>query len=286
MKEFKDKVAVITGAASGIGYGLVERCIKEGMKVVLADIDKRGLKKAEQELKELYPEAEYMSVITDVSKPEEVEALAKTTFDTHGAVHLLFNNAGVTNVQFTWNYTVKDWQWELGVNLFGVIYGIKYFVPRMLEQDFESLIVNCASIEGLVFGEIAGGAIYGVSKHAIVSLSEALKTDLEIINKEVKVAVVCPGMVDTKIIINNRNRPKEWKNAPNEVFRDKKVDESAEKLNKYLLQGKPPMKPTEAADIIFQGIIDEKFYILTDKGDVLKGLVKERFEGILKAFNE
>ena len=284
MKEFKDKVAVITGAASGIGYGLVQRCIKEDMKVVLADIDKRGLKNAEQNLKELYPKAEFISVITDVSKPEDVEALAKTTFDTFGAVHLLFNNAGVTNVQFTWNYTIKDWQWQLGVNLFGVIYGIRYFVPKMLEQDFESLVINTSSIEGLVFGALAGAATYGVSKHAIISLSESLKEDLETVNKGVKVAVACPGMVDTKIILNNRNRPKEWKNDPSEVIQDIKIDEVKEKLEKYLLQGKPPMKPNEAADIIFKGIMDEKFYILTHTDDILKGLVKDRFEGILKAF--
>ena len=284
MKEFKDKVAVITGAGSGIGYALVERCVKEGMKVVIADIDKRGLRNAEKNLKELSLEAEVIYVLTDVSKPEDVEALVKTTFNTFGAVHLLFNNAGVTNVQFPWNYTVKDWQWQLGVNLFGVIYGIKYFVPKMLEQEFDSLIVNTASIEGLVFGALAGAATYGVSKHAIISLSESLKEDLELVSKKVKVAVLCPGMVDTKIVINNRNRPKEWKNDPSEVIQDLKIDNAAEKLNKYLLQGKPPMKPTEAADIIFKGIMDEKFYILTHKDDILKGLVKERFERILKAF--
>ena len=285
MKEFKDKVAVITGAASGIGYGLVERCIKEGMKVILADIDKRGLKKAEQNLNELYPEAKFIAVITDVSKPEDVEALAKITFDTFGAVHLLFNNAGASNTQFTWNYTVKDWQWQLGVNLFGVIYGIKYFVPKMLEQGFESLVVNTSSIEGLVFGALAGAATYGVSKHGIISLSESLKEDLEIVNKRVKVAVVCPGMVDTKIILFNRNRPKEWKNDPSEVIQDLKINDSNEKLNKYLLQGKSPMTPTEAAGIIFKGIMEEKFYILTHKDEILKGLVKERFDGIFQAFD-
>ena len=284
MKDFKDKVAVITGAGSGIGYALVEHCIKEGMKVVLADISKRGLKNAEKNLNLVNPEAELIYVLTDVSKPEDVEALAKTTFDTFGAVHLLFNNAGVTNVQFPWNYTVKDWQWQLGVNLFGVIYGIRYFVPKMLEQDFDSLIVNTSSIEGLVFGALAGAATYGVSKHAIISLSESLKEDLEIVSKRVKVAVLCPGMVDTKIVLNNRNRPKEWKNDPNEIIQDIKIDDATEKLNKYLLQGKPPMQPAEAADLIFKGIMDEKFYILTHTDDILKGLVKDRFEGILKAF--
>lgn len=282
MKDFKSKVAVITGAGSGIGLALVNKCVEEGMKVVLADINERALKRAERKLNKVG--AEVLTVVTDVSKPKDIEMLAAKTINTFGEVHLLFNNAGVSNAKYTWNYTLKDWEWQLGVNLFGVIYGIQTFVPIMLKQNKECLIVNIASIEGLISGSGPGGAIYGVSKHGIISLSESLRTELAQIKAKVKITVACPGWVHTRIFRINRNRPTELKNEPNEEIEDYKLDDSAG-LFQELFDKSPPILPETAADKIFQGIKEDKFYILTHKDDVLKEKVKERFDEILKAFD-
>ncbi|MFX1320462.1 MAG: SDR family NAD(P)-dependent oxidoreductase [Promethearchaeota archaeon] len=282
MKDFKGKVAVITGAGSGIGLALVNKCIKEGLKVVLADIDERASRRVERKLNKAG--AEVLTVVTDVSKPKDVDMLAAKTIDTFGEVHLLFNNAGVGNTKYTWNYTLKDWEWQLGVNLFGVIYGIRTFVPIMLKQNNECLIVNIASLEGLISGSGPGGAIYGVSKHGIISLSETLRMELNQINAKVKVAVVCPGWVHTKIFRINRNRPTELKNKPNDEIEDSKLNDSAE-LFQELFDKSPPILPETAADKIFQGIKENEFYILTHKDLVLKERINTRFDEILKAFD-
>lgn len=147
MEEFKNKVAVITGAASGIGRAIADRCVREGMKVVLSDVEEEALARTRQEL-----EAASTDVLiqkTDVAKADEVEALAKKTFDAFGATHLLFNNAGVGILDLIWETTLADWKWILGVNLWGVIHGIRSFVPRMIEQGDEGHIVNTASVAGL-----------------------------------------------------------------------------------------------------------------------------------------
>lgn len=282
MKDFEGKVAVITGAGSGIGLALVNKCIDKGMKVVLADIDERALMRAERKLKKVG--TEIITVVTDVSKPKDVEMLASKTIATFREVHLLFNNAGVSITKYTWNYTLKDWEWQLGVNLFGVIYGIRTFIPIMLNQNKECLIVNIASIEGLISGSGPGGAIYGVSKHGIISLSETLRTELDQIGAKVKVAVACPGWVHTKIFRINRNRPTELKNKPNDEIEDSKLDDSAG-LFQQLFDKSPPILPKTAADIIFQGIKENKFYILTHKDLVLKERIIARFDEILKAFD-
>ena len=282
MKDFKSKVAVITGAGSGIGLALVNKCVEEGMKVVLADIDERALKRAERKLKKVG--AEILTVATDVSKPKDIEMLATKTIATFGEVHLLFNNAGVSNAKCTWNYTLKDWEWQLGVNLFGVINGIRTFVPIMLKQNKDCLIVNIASIEGLISGSGPGGAIYGVSKHGIISLTETLRTELAQIKTKLNIAVACPGWVHTKIFRINRNRPEEFQNEPNKEIEDYKLDDSTG-LFQELFDKSPPILPEAAADKIFQGIKEDKFYILTHKDDVLKEKVKERFDEILKAFD-
>ncbi|UCG54662.1 MAG: SDR family NAD(P)-dependent oxidoreductase, partial [Dehalococcoidia bacterium] len=170
MKDFKGKVAVITGAASGIGYGLAERAAKEGMRIVLSDIEEDALIKAEKDIKSLGVDT--IAVKTDVSKADDVKNLADKTLKDFGAVHLLCNNAGVGPWNALRQTTLADWEWVLGVNLWGVIYGIYFFLPIMLKQSGESHIVNTGSIEAIV-GRIYH-SLYCVSKYGIMALSETL----------------------------------------------------------------------------------------------------------------
>ncbi len=302
MKEFKGKVAVITGAGSGIGLALAERCAKEGMKIVLADIDEKFLRKAQRRIKRL--ETDVISVLTDVSKVSNIEALASKTLDTFGAINLLVNNAGIGNTKYTWDYTLKDWEYQLGVNLWGVIHGVRIFTPIMLKQDNECHIVNISSMEGLASGSGPGGAVYGVSKHGVISLSETLRTDLELKGiDELKVSVVCPGFVNTRILLEDTHRPKEFENAPEEQVESTRGEDYFSKLGAELgteldvefdaesgvnfddiFKITKFMSPEEAANIIFQGIREEKFYIFTHKDDVMNLLIKHRFDEILKEF--
>ncbi|MFW9875088.1 MAG: SDR family NAD(P)-dependent oxidoreductase [Candidatus Thorarchaeota archaeon] len=286
MKEFKDKVAVITGAASGIGMELARLCTKEGMKVVIADIDKKRLPRVERRMKR--EGATVIAIETDVSQREEIEKLAEITLDIYGEVHLLVNNAAVGNTKYTWNYTLRDWEWQLGVDLFSVIHGIRIFIPIMLKQDNNCHIVNVSSIEGLIFGSGPGGSIYGMSKHAIVSLTETLSRELEVVGSKVKVSVVCPGWVSTRIIYGDIHRPEKLQNPLEEQIIDtrnediySKLDYDIEEVSKLSL----PITPERAAEIILKEVKEEKLYILTHKDSFLRGIVKERFDRILAAFD-
>ena len=195
MQEFQDRVAVITGAASGIGLGLARRCAQEGMKVVLADIEEAALREAETEMQaEGKP---VMAVVTDVSIASDVEGLAQRTLEAFGAIHLLCNNAGVGVVRSVWESTLADWQWVLGVNLWGVIHGVRVCVPIMLAQDCDCHIVNVASISGLIVGP-GSSSSYNVSKHGVVSLSETLYYELAQRGPKIHVSVVCPSFVTTR----------------------------------------------------------------------------------------
>ncbi|MFX0027570.1 MAG: SDR family NAD(P)-dependent oxidoreductase [Candidatus Hermodarchaeota archaeon] len=285
MKEFKSKVAVITGAGSGIGLALAERCAKEGMKVVLADIDEKFLRRAMRRMRRL--KAEAISVLTDVSQVSNIEELAKRTLETFSAVHLLINNAGIGNTKYTWNYTLKDWEYQLGVNLWGVIHGVRIFTPIMLKQDEECHIVNVSSMEGLFSGSGPGGAIYGVSKHGVISLSETLRTDLDMKRSKIKVSVVCPGFVNTRILFGDTHRPEEYQNLPSEQIEDTRGEDYISKLGVNVedaLEQTKIISPEEAAQKIFQAVKQDKFYILTHKDDLMKRLVKERFDEILEEF--
>src|SRR6266487_768551 len=202
MKQFQDKVAVVTGAASGIGRALADSSAALGMKVVLADVEERALKQAEEELQARG--AEVVALRTDVSVEASVEALARLAFSTYRAVHLLFNNAGMTLDTPLLESTLADWQWVLGVNLWGVIYGIHSFVPRMLAQGSEGHIVNTASAAGLI--SHAGRGSYNVSKHGVVALSETLALELAAQKAALKASVLCPGLVNTRITDAERNR--------------------------------------------------------------------------------
>jgi NAD(P)-dependent dehydrogenase (short-subunit alcohol dehydrogenase family) len=254
MKEFKGKVAVITGAASGIGRGIAERCVDEGMKTVLADIDDANLAKAETELKTLG--GTVLAVRTDVSKRADVEHLASQTLDAFGQVHLLFNNAGVGAGGSAWEATWNDWEWVIGVNLWGVIHCVKVFTPLMLAQNVECHMVNTASAAGLIVG--GPSAPYSATKHAVVALSESIYLTLQRRSALVKVSVLCPGLVRTDIANTERHRPAGLKNEPVEMTPEMRAG-----LNFFKAAIEAAMPPLQVADIAFQAIKNEQFYIVT-----------------------
>ncbi len=253
MKEFKGKVAVITGAASGIGRGIAERCVKEEMKVVLADINEADLAKAETELNAMG--GTVLGVRTDVSKRSDVEQLARQTLDAFGFVHLLFNNAGFAAGGSPWDATWNDWEWVIGVNLWGVIHGVKIFTPIMIAQNTECHIINTSSAAGLIAG--GSSAPYAVTKHGVVALSEVLYATLQQRNSLVKASVLCPGLVRTNIANAERNRPEELRNEPVTLTPEMLAGFAA-----FKAAIEASMSPLQVADVVFEAIKNEQFYIL------------------------
>ncbi len=274
MKDFQNKVAVVTGAASGIGRALAEKSAALGMKIVLADVEEPALKQAEQELKA--SGADVIAVRTDVSQARDVEALANLTFTTYGAVHLLFNNAGVSVSKTVWGSSLADWQWVLGVNLWGVIYGIHFFVPRMLAQGSEGHIVNTASGAGLVAH--TGQACYSVSKHGVVALSETLALELAAHGASLKASLLVPGWVNTRITEAERNRPQALQSAA-EQEQAPPEGTSWQQVSQQALQA--GMSSLQVAEMTFDAIRQDKFYIFTDP-NLIKPGVQMRMEDILQ----
>ena len=267
------KVAVITGAASGIGKGLAERFAAEGMRVVLADVEEESLAKLATDLKA--KSATVLTVKTDVSNAAAVEDLAVQTLDTFGAVHILCNNAGVVCSRPVWEHTLADWEWVLGVNLWGVIHGIRAFVPRMLAQGDKCHIVNTASILGLVGG--SGEGIYKVSKHGVVVLSETLADELAQKEANIQVHVLCPGWVRTGILESSRNRPDALQNPKVEVPQRQETIGSSRNVRTEMEAG---MSPAEVAEHVYNAIQTGVFYIHTHPEH--KAWVRERMERIFK----
>ncbi|MYG00415.1 SDR family NAD(P)-dependent oxidoreductase [Candidatus Poribacteria bacterium] len=259
-------VAVITGAASGIGRGMAERFAAEGMAVVLADIEEEPLAELEADLRT--KGATVLAVRTDVSNADDIENLAAQTVDTYGAVHILCNNAGVVCSRPIWEHTPADWEWVLGVNLWGVIHGIKAFVPRMLKQETECHIVNTASILGLIRGP--GEGIYKVSKHGVVALSETLADELAQKGSQIQVHVLCPGWVRTGILESARNRP--------DVVPHHQRQETT-KSHSVRAEMEAGMSPAEVADHVYNAIQSGTFYIHTHPEH--KDWVRARMEGVL-----
>jgi NAD(P)-dependent dehydrogenase (short-subunit alcohol dehydrogenase family) len=271
MKQFKDKVAVITGAASGIGRGLAERCVQEGMKVALADVEADALTKTEASMKS--SGATVLAVRTDVSQARDVETLAQKTLDAFGAVHLLCNNAGVAGTAApVWESTLADWEWVMGVNLWGVIHGLRVFVPLMLAQHTDCHIVNTASMAGLI--SCPGLAAYKVTKHGVVTLSETLYHELAERGAKVKVSVLCPGIVNTRIMESARNRPG---HLPDREPLDPASAAGWQALCQLVPAG---MSPAQVADAVFKALREDRFYIFTHPED--KESVRTRMEDILQ----
>ena len=276
MKAFQGKVAVVTGAASGIGRALAERCAQEGMKVVLADIEEPALMQTSRDL--AAQGAQTLAVPTDVSQAGEVETLARKAFETYSAVHLLCNNAGVGGGKSAWESSLADWEWVLGVNLWGVIHGIHFFVPRMLEQRSEGHIVNTASMAGLTYGP--GQSIYKVSKHGVVSLSETLYYELALRGASLKVSVLCPGLVSTNILDAQRNRPARLQAASVKEPLSPQAEAVVQRFQQAVREAMPP---GQVADIVFEAIREERFYILTHP--TWKAAIQSRMEDMLQERN-
>jgi len=262
------RVAVVTGAASGIGLGLCERFAAEGMRVVMADVEEPALREAAVRLSA--QGSEILAVTTDVARAEDVEALRDKAVQAFGAVHVLCNNAGVGGPHGPlWQATRGDWEWVLGVNLWGVIHGIQSFVPVLLEQD-AAHIVNTASVFGIFAGALGP---YGISKHAVVALTETLYFQLRERGARVGVSVLCPGAVQTRFGSSARNRPVEV--GPSAASGDAERA-SEEQFDRLLATAK---QPSEVAELVLQGIHDGRFYILTS--DNRNAAIRRRADEIL-----
>jgi NAD(P)-dependent dehydrogenase (short-subunit alcohol dehydrogenase family) len=270
MQDFRDKVAVVTGGASGIGRAMVDRFAQAGMRVVIADVEASALAMAERELRDRG--VTVLGVKTDVAKPEDVEALAKAAVEKFGGVHVLCNNAGVSVGGPMWEHTLADWEWVFGVNLWGVIYGIRTFVPIMLKQNQPAHIVSTASLAGLTSNAFLG--VYNATKHAVVTLSETLAQELAMVGAPIKVSVLCPGFVSTKIADSHRNRPGTLADGA-----DKNQPAEFEQVIRAAIAG--GLDPAVVGNLVFEAIRDEKFYVLPHP-ELTKTRVRDRMEGILE----
>lgn len=279
MKTFKDKVAVITGGASGLGREFANVAARLGMKLVLADVQRDALDRAREEL--TAQGASVLALVCDVRKGEQVQALADATIAEFGGVHLVFNNAGVGSGGLIWENTEADWEWVLGVNVWGVIHGVRIFTKLMLDAaakdaDFEGHIVNTASMAGMANAPAMG--VYNVSKHAVVSLTETLYQDLQLVGAPIGASVLCPYFVPTGISQSHRNRPEDVRMSQRPTASQLA---SQAMTDKAVSSGK--VSAAEVAEATFKAIGDGQFYIFSHPG-ALSG-VQERMEAILTVSN-
>ncbi|MEH6567649.1 MAG: SDR family NAD(P)-dependent oxidoreductase [Halioglobus sp.] len=269
MQDFADKTAVVTGAASGIGLELAMIFAEQGMNVVLADIENKKLEEALLEVRAAGAAA--IAVVTDVGDSESVKALLNAALENFGEVHVLCNNAGVYTGGMLWEHTEDDYEWLIRVNQWGIIHGIRHFVPQMISQGNDCHVVNTSSMAGLCTLPVAG--IYHMTKHAALALSECLHLDLEMCAPQVKVSCLCPEQVDTQIARSYRNRPSELsvenKTSMHELAHTAIVDAT---------RGSTP--PRVLAERVLQAIKDEQFYVLPPREDPWSDVVEHRLDDI------
>jgi len=257
MDDLSGKVALVTGAASGIGLALARRFAQEGMKLVLADVEEAPLANAAAALRA--GGASAIAVRTDVMQEVEVKRMAQAAFDAYGNVHVLCNNAGVGGgfgVDGVWNWAREDWEWVLGVNFWGVVHGIHHCVPRMLAKGEAGHVVNTASAAGFVSG--VTGAPYTVSKFGVVALSEHLYKDLKAHQAKLSASVLCPGWVDTNIIDSARNRPAAL--APKDASEPSAQSRERHEAVREVLKG--GFRPEAIAEQVVDAIRADRFYVL------------------------
>lgn len=273
MEEFKGRVAVVTGAGSGFGREFARTGATLGMKLVLADIQADALEQTRNEMEA--QGAEVVARVVDVSDGAGIEALAAETMAAFGGVHLLFNNAGIGMAGLVWENTVLDWEWTLGVNLWGVIHGVRVFTPLMLaaakaDPAYRGHIVNTASMAGLLNQPNLGA--YNVSKHAVVSLSETLYHDLSLVTDQVHCSVLCPYFVPTGIHKSHRNRRSDLVN-PTPATRSQLIAQAM--VGKAVTSGK--LTAADIAKRTFDAIRRGSFYIVSHP-DALDGVRRQADE--------
>ena len=278
--ELKDRTAVLTGAGSGFGLECARIGARLGMRLVLADVQADALASAEQEL--LGAGADVMAFRVDVSRADEMDALARAVQQRFGAPHLVFNNAGVASGGLVWETSARDWEWVLGVNLMGVAHGVRVFTPMMLEAAradpaYRGHIVNTASMAGLVNPPNMG--VYNVSKHAVVSLSETLYQDLALVTEQISASVLCPFFVPTGINQSQRNRPPGLQDADAGPTRSQRIGQAMS--DKAVGSGK--VSAAEVAQQVFDGVAQRRFYIYSHPQAIRS--VQTRMEDIVLARN-
>jgi NAD(P)-dependent dehydrogenase (short-subunit alcohol dehydrogenase family) len=253
MQEFAGRTAVVTGAGSGIGRALALAFAAEGMRVAVADLEEGALRETASLLESDHRAADVLAQVCDVSRAVDVDAFANAVFDRWGQVHVVCNNAGVFVGGLIWDRPAADFEFVLGANLWGILHGIRAFVPRMLAQGTEGHIVNTSSVAGVLGAPFE--APYSVSKFAAFAATESLAHDLEAVGAKLKASVLCPGIVATNIVTSDRNRP--------EGLRTEFTDDQkfvTEYLGQVVAEGMPP---AEVAQMVLAAIRGEEFLILT-----------------------
>ena len=277
---FKNKTAVLTGAGSGFGLECARIGSRLGMKLVLVDVQQEALDKAAAEMQAAG--AQVLAMKVDVSKASEMEALGRAVQQRFGAPHFVFNNAGVGAGGLIWENSVQDWEWVIGVNLMGVVHGVRVFTPMMLEAAkkdpaYQGHIVNTASMAGLLNAPNMG--IYGASKHAVVSISETLYQDLALVTDQIGASVLCPFFVPTGITQSQRNRPAELKTEGTQPTRSQLVGQAMS--DKAVGSGK--VSAADVAQKVFDAVAANQFYIYSHPKAI--GSVQVRLEDIMLARN-
>jgi len=282
MKDFKGKVAVITGAGRGVGRAMAFRCAKEGMKIVLAGIGLESLSKTNADLKAIG--AETLVVQTDVAIESDVENLADKAYEQFGEVHLLFNNAGVgLREDSILNATVDDWRWVMDVNVNGVFYGVRAFIPRMIEMGTDAHVINNASLAGFVPAFAIDGGIYSVSKHAVVAITEALYGELAGVAPNIKVTVYAPGYMVSDWDTSDRSRHARYANTASKPLTPEELAEQQEE------RANNAMPAEQAIDILMDAVKDDLLYVgvkaFTDIHPDVPDIIRQRAQNMLDESN-